>query len=165
MEIMSRIDHPNIVKLHRLFEDDSTYALVMELMTGGEVFDYIVDRDHLSEQEAAALIRPIIDAINYCHHLGIIHRDLKPENLLLSSKDPSKAVVKISDFGLARYLSTNSLAETSCGTIGYFAPEILGNKKYGHECDSWSIGVILYIMLCGYPPFWDDGRSTVVQKV
>mmetsp|Transcript_3179 Transcript_3179/g.3082 ORF Transcript_3179/g.3082 Transcript_3179/m.3082 type:complete len:108 (-) Transcript_3179:534-857(-) len=83
MEIMSRIDHPNIVKLHRLFEDDSTYALVMELMTGGEVFDYIVDRDHLSEQEAAALIRPIIDAINYCHHLGIIHRDLKVSSILL----------------------------------------------------------------------------------
>ena len=140
--------------------------LVLELMTGGEVFfkisliitlqlfDRIVEKEHYSELEAAETIRPVIDAIRYCHSMGIIHRDLKvvemilrslqPENLLYHTKD-DKSIIKIADFGLARFLQ-GDLATTACGTPGYVAPEILEGKGYGLEVDYWSIGVILYIL-------------------
>jgi len=108
------------------------------------MFDRIVDKEHYSEKEASDTIRPIIDAIKYCHDLGIIHRDIKPENLLYSSKD-DKGVVKISDFGLARFLN-NELATTACGTPGYVAPEVLQGVGYGKEVDIWSIGIVLYIL-------------------
>lgn len=116
----------------------------MEMMTGGEMFDRIVDKEHYSEKEASDSIRPIVDAIKYCHSLGIIHRDIKPENLLYSSKD-AHAVVKISDFGLARFIN-NELATTACGTPGYVAPEVLSGVGYGKEVDYWSIGIVLYIL-------------------
>jgi len=122
---MTQVDHPNIVKLYEIFEDESTYSLVMELMTGGELFDSILEKEYYSEREAAETIRPIIDAIKYCHSLNIIHRDIKPENLLYSSKNATTAIIKVSDFGLARYISNETLAGTTCGTPGYVAPEIL----------------------------------------
>jgi calcium/calmodulin-dependent protein kinase I len=119
------VDHPNIVKLFDVFEDLNSYSLVMELMTGGELFDTIIEKDHYSEKEASDTIRPIIDAINYCHSLNIIHRDIKPENLLYSNKNPATRIIKVSDFGLARFISAETLATTTCGTPGYVAPEIL----------------------------------------
>lgn len=125
IEILMHIDHPNIVKLSEVFEDKDHYYLVMELMTGGELFDTLVTRQQFTEREVSDIIRPIIDAINYCHQLSIIHRDIKPENLLFSSKDPHSRVIKVSDFGLARFISSESLAQTACGTPGYVAPEIL----------------------------------------
>mmetsp|Transcript_72698 Transcript_72698/g.109651 ORF Transcript_72698/g.109651 Transcript_72698/m.109651 type:complete len:102 (+) Transcript_72698:190-495(+) len=99
-----QIDHPNVVKLFEIFEDDDYLYMVLELMTGGELFVRIVDRDHFSEKEGAEIIKPIVDALNYCHSMGIAHRDLKPENLLYSSKDKD-AMIKISDFGLARFVN------------------------------------------------------------
>ncbi len=125
IEILMHIDHPNIVKLTDVFEDSDHYYLVMELMTGGELFDTLIYREEFSEKEVSDIIRPIIDAINYCHQLSIIHRDIKPENLLFSSKDPHTRVIKVTDFGLARFISSESLASTTCGTPGYVAPEIL----------------------------------------
>lgn len=113
------------MKLFEVYEDSGSYSLVMELMTGGELFDTILEKEHYSEKEASETIRPIIDAIGYCHSLNIIHRDIKPENLLYSSKNPSSRVIKVSDFGLARFISSETLATTTCGTPGYVAPEIL----------------------------------------
>lgn len=165
IDILTHVDHPNIVKLYEVYEDADNYSLVMELMTGGELFDVILEKEMYTEKEASETIRPIIDAINYCHSLNIIHRDIKPENLLYSSKDASSRIIKVSDFGLARFISLETLATTTCGTPGYVAPEILYQQPYGKECDYWSIGVVLYIMLCGFPPFYDEDNMVLFEKI
>jgi calcium/calmodulin-dependent protein kinase I len=110
IDILKQVDHPNIVKLIDVYEDSQTFSLVLELMTGGELFETILEKSSFSEQEAKELILPIVDAIKYCHSLGIVHRDIKPENLLFSSKDPSVAVIKVSDFGLARTIEEDQFA-------------------------------------------------------
>jgi len=114
-------------------------------MSGGELFDRIVEKDHYSEQEACNTILPVIDALKYCHSMGIVHRDLKPENLLYTTPDAS-AIIKVADFGLARFYD-DDIMTTACGTPGYVAPEILTGRGYSLEVDYWSVGVILYIML------------------
>mmetsp|Transcript_76222 Transcript_76222/g.105436 ORF Transcript_76222/g.105436 Transcript_76222/m.105436 type:complete len:211 (+) Transcript_76222:303-935(+) len=137
----------------------------MELMQGGELFDMLMDKEIFTEKEARDIIAPIIDAIKYCHSLDIIHRDIKPENLLLSSKDPELAQVKVADFGMARFVSVDTLAQTTCGTPGYVAPEILMQKPYGKECDFWSIGVVLYILLSGMPPFYHEDNFMLFEII
>lgn len=162
IDILKQVDHPNIVKLIDVYEDAKNFSLVMELMRGGELFDVLMEREQFSEKEARDIIAPIIDAINYLHSLGIIHRDIKPENLLFSSKDIETAVIKVADFGFARFVQEedkDGLATTVCGTPNYVAPEVLEQKPYGTPCDSWSIGVVLYILLCGCPPFSGDDEN------
>lgn len=144
VEILAQIDHPNVVKLYDTYDEESKFYLVMELMTGGELFDRIIEKEHYSEKEAADTLRPLVDAIRYCHSMGVAHRDLKPENLLYSSPDP-KAAIKISDFGLAKVIN-NEMMSTACGTPSYVAPEILVGKGYDMAIDFWSLGVILYIL-------------------
>ncbi len=134
-------------------------------MTGGELFDSILEKEFFSEKEAAEVLRPIVDAIKYCHTMNIIHRDIKPENLLYSSRDPAKAIIKVSDFGLARFIGPETLASTTCGTPGYVAPEILEQEKYNHTCDYWSIGIVMYILLCGFPPFYDEDSNVLFEKI
>lgn len=163
VEILSQMDHPNVVRLFEIFDDGDILYLVMELMSGGELFDRIVEKESYTEKEAAETIRPIVDAIRYCHEQGIVHRDLKPENLLYESTD-EKAIIKISDFGLARFVQ-GELATTACGTPGYVAPEIVEGKGYGKEVDYWSIGIILYIMLCGFPPFYDENNQELFKAI
>ena len=165
IDILTNIDHPNIVKLFEVYEDADHYSLVMELMTGGELFDSIIRKETYTEKEASETIRPIIDAIRYCHSMNIIHRDIKPENLLYSTEDPNTRMIKVSDFGLARFISLETLASTTCGTPGYVAPEILYQQRYGKECDYWSIGVVLYILLSGIPPFYDDDTLMLFEKI
>ena len=138
--------------------------LVMEIMTGGELFDRIVEKESYTEREAANTIRPIIDAIRYCHDMGVIHRDLKPENLLYETKD-DESVIKISDFGLARFLTQGDYASTACGTPGYVSPEIISGKGYGKEVDYWSIGIVAYILLCGFPPFYDEDNTALFEQI
>ena len=108
---------------------------------------------------------PIVDAIRYCHAQGIIHRDIKPENLLFSSKDMSKSVLKISDFGLARFVEEDVFATTTCGTPGYVAPEVLKQMPYKEPCDFWSVGVVLFILLSGSPPFYDEDNFELFEKI
>ena len=163
VEILSQMDHPNIVKLTEIFDQGEVLYLVMELMSGGEMFDRIVEKESYTEKEAALTIRPIVDAIRYCHDQDIIHRDLKPENLLYASSDET-ALIKISDFGLARFVQ-NEFATTACGTPGYLAPEIIEGQGYGKEVDYWSIGIILYIMLCGFPPFFEDDNQKLFEQI
>ena len=125
IDILKQMDHPNIVKLMDVFEDERHWCLVMELMLGGELFDQILEKEQFSETEARESCRQIIDVIGYCHQQGIAHRDIKPENLLLVSKEVGITSLKIADFGLARLLNEDSFASTTCGTPGYVAPEVL----------------------------------------
>jgi calcium/calmodulin-dependent protein kinase I len=110
---------------------------------------------------------PIFDAVIYCHERGIVHRDIKPENLLLTKKDVDQAIVKISDFGLARYIdpTQNALATTTCGTPGYVAPEVLIKKPYDHRCDYWSLAVVMFIMLSGTPPFYHEDNFELFELI
>lgn len=151
------MDHPNVLKIFEIFDEIDFIYLVLELLKGGELFDRIVEKENYSEKEAAETVRPIVDALRYCHSLGIIHRDLKPENLLYATNVDS-SIIKVTDFGLARFVE-NELATTACGTPNYVAPEIIAGKGYSKEVDLWSIGVIIYIMLCGFPPFYDDNNT------
>lgn len=164
IEVMKKVDHPNVIRLVAIFEDKSFIYLVMELVTGGELFDKIVEKGSYSEKEAAALVRKMVDAIAYLHDQGIAHRDLKPENLLLKTpKDITE--VKIADFGLSRMIDQAKMMQTACGTPGYVAPEVLQAQGYGFEVDMWSIGVITYILLCGFPPFYAEELPELFEQI
>ena len=130
-----------------------------------QLFDQIMQKERFTESEARDVIAPIFDALIYCHELGIIHRDIKPENLLFTSHDFSKAIIKVSDFGLARFIDGETLATTTCGTPGYVAPEVLEQRPYNEACDFWSVGVVLFILLSGTPPFYDEDNFALFEKI
>ncbi|XP_015259319.1 PREDICTED: calcium/calmodulin-dependent protein kinase type IV isoform X2 [Cyprinodon variegatus] len=152
--VLLRLSHPNIIQLKEIFETDTDIALVLELVTGGELFDRIVERGYYSERDAAHVIKQILEAVAYLHGNGVVHRDLKPENLLYADLSLD-APLKIADFGLSKIIDDQVTMKTVCGTPGYCAPEILRGNAYGPEVDMWSVGVILYILLCGFEPFFD----------
>ncbi|KAH7484847.1 hypothetical protein PRIC1_004165 [Phytophthora ramorum] len=163
--ILKQMNHPNIMILHDFFVEEKFYYLVTEFMEGGELFDRIVEKSYYNEREARDLVKLLLEAIKYCHDANIVHRDLKPENLLLTSKDDD-ASIKLADFGFAKRIEFDSEGlVTACGTPGYVAPEILEGKPYGKTVDIWSIGVITYILLCGYPPFHDDNHNALFKKI
>jgi len=167
--LLKEVHHPNIIELVEVHEDQKYLHLITELCTGGELFDRIIektqsDEGHFSERDAANLVRCILDAIAYCHDVkGIVHRDLKPENFLFSTKSED-AVIKIIDFGLSRHDTATKIMNTKVGTPYYVAPEVL-NREYTKSCDIWSIGVITYILLCGYPPFYGDTDNQIFDSV
>merc|ERR1719399_792968 len=159
------MDHPNIVKLYESFADHRNIYLVMELCGGGELFDRIIDAGHFTEQGAANLMQQILRAMYYMHDNQICHRDLKPENFLFATKDPiEKNYLKIIDFGLACKFSPDQVLTTKAGTPYYVAPQVLAGK-YDHASDLWSLGVIMYVVLCGYPPFYGETDADVLAKV
>ncbi|PKI35282.1 hypothetical protein CRG98_044296, partial [Punica granatum] len=153
IQIMHHISgNPNVISIKGAYEDSEAVHAVMELCSGGELFDRIVSRGHYSEKKAANLARTIVSAVEACHSLGVIHRDLKPENLLFVDEkedSPLKAI----DFGLSVFFKPGDVFTDVMGSSFYVAPEIL-QKRYGPEADVWSAGVIIYILLCGVPPFW-----------
>jgi len=166
IQIMKQLDHPNILKLFEVYEDDESFYLVMELVKGKELFDKIVERGMYSERDAANIIAQVVSAVEYLHENGIAHRDLKPENLLVEGEeDDSK--VKIADFGFAKSFGGEAGEQlmTSCGSPGYVAPEILTAESYDKSVDMWSVGVILYILLSGYPPFYADSAPALFKKI
>jgi len=138
--------------------------IIMEVMSGGELFDRIVEKECYNEAEARKAFKDMLMAIKYLHEKGIVHRDLKPENLLYASKEDD-AVLKLADFGLAHILKDNQLLSSACGTPGYVAPEVLAKKGYGKEVDMWGLGVILYILLSGCPPFYHEDHSELFQAI
>jgi calcium/calmodulin-dependent protein kinase I len=135
----------------------------MELVLGKELFDKIVERGQYSERDASNIVRQIVAAVDYLHSNGIAHRDLKPENLL-SAGDNDKEVIKIADFGFSKNFGEEKLM-TSCGSPGYVAPEVLTSESYDKSVDMWSVGVIIYILLCGYPPFYADNAPALFKKI
>ncbi|XP_014675099.1 PREDICTED: calcium/calmodulin-dependent protein kinase type 1-like [Priapulus caudatus] len=135
----------------------------MELVTGGELFDRIVEKGNYTEKDASDLIRQVLEAVDYMHIQGVVHRDLKPENLLYFSADEDSKIM-ISDFGLSK-MEDSGIMATACGTPGYVAPEVLAQKPYGKAVDVWSIGVIAYILLCGYPPFYDEDDANLFAQI
>eukprot|EP01102_Stenamoeba_stenopodia_P014000 TRINITY_DN4611_c0_g1_i2.p1 TRINITY_DN4611_c0_g1~~TRINITY_DN4611_c0_g1_i2.p1 ORF type:complete len:339 (-),score=95.45 TRINITY_DN4611_c0_g1_i2:253-1269(-) len=163
IKIMKKIDHPNILKLYDVYVEGSDFYLVMELVPGKELFERIIEKGQYSEKHASIIIRQILSAVDYLHGNGIAHRDLKPENLL-SSGDGDEEVVKIIDFGLSKKFGDEKLV-TSVGSPGYVAPEVLTDDSYDKSVDMWSVGVILYILLSGYPPFFGDTSSELFKKI
>lgn len=166
--VLQRVRHPHVLRLVEVFETRAEMYVVTELLTGGELFDRIMAEGVFSEQKASRLVTNLVEGVAYLHRQGIVHRDLKPENLLLASEDPGS--VRIADFGLSTILSMEQqhggeLLHTACGTPGYVAPEIIAHEGYTAAVDMWSVGVIIYILLCGFPPFYGDSESEVFAKV
>ncbi|PSN42680.1 Calcium/calmodulin-dependent protein kinase type IV [Blattella germanica] len=201
--ILLKLRHPHIIQLREVFETRTEIQLILELVTGGELFERIVERGQYSEHDAAEAVRQILSALQYLHAHGVVHRDLKPENLLYESEHEDSHL-KLADFGLSKILHRGDFTmNTLCGTIGYCdikeskqkihnihsillysyllchgmyinifsslsiaAPEILLNKEYDASVDLWSLGVVTYIMLCGFEPFWDDtGEMAVCRRI
>ncbi|XP_035246295.1 calcium/calmodulin-dependent protein kinase type II subunit beta isoform X10 [Anguilla anguilla] len=159
------LKHPNIVRLHDSISEEGFHYLLFDLVTGGELFEDIVAREYYSEADASHCIHQILDSVNHIHLHDIVHRDLKPENLLLASKCKN-AAVKLADFGLAIEVQGDQQAWFGfAGTPGYLSPEVLRKEAYGKPVDIWACGVILYILLVGYPPFWDEDQHKLYQQI
>jgi len=176
--ICRKLQHPNIVRLHDSIQEESFHYLVFDLVTGGELFEDIVAREFYSEADASHCIQQILESVNHCHSNGVVHRDLKPENLILSEKPKSQpenlllasktkgAAVKLADFGLAIEVQGDQQAWFGfAGTPGYLSPEVLKKEPYGKPVDIWACGVILYILLVGYPPFWDEDQHRLYAQI
>jgi len=164
VSIMQKVNHPGCVRMFELFETSKKLYMVLELLRGGELFDRIVQKRHFSEKDAANVIKEVVQAIQYLHSIGVVHRDLKPENLLYATREET-SIIKLTDFGLAKFTVNQVKMATACGTPGYVAPEILMSLKYGPEVDLWSVGVILYILLCGFPPFFDENTANLYRAI
>ncbi|KAI5668226.1 hypothetical protein M9H77_18079 [Catharanthus roseus] len=164
IQIMHHLsEHPNVVRIKGTYEDNVFVHIVMELCRGGELFDRIVRKGHYSERKAAQLMKTIISVVEACHSLGVMHRDLKPENFLFDSEDED-AKLKATDFGLSVFYKPGQYLSDVVGSPYYVAPEVL-HKYYGPETDVWSAGVILYILLCGVPPFWAETDSGIFKQI
>ncbi|KAK2496931.1 hypothetical protein MC885_019115 [Smutsia gigantea] len=157
-DVLGTIKHPNIVALDDIYESGGHLYLIMQLVSGGELFDRIVEKGFYTERDASRLIFQVLDAVKYLHDLGI------PENLLYYSLDEDSKIM-ISDFGLSKMEDPGSVLSTACGTPGYVAPEVLAQKPYSKAVDCWSIGVIAYILLCGYPPFYDENDAKLFEQI
>uniref|UniRef100_A0A674B676 calcium/calmodulin-dependent protein kinase n=1 Tax=Salmo trutta TaxID=8032 RepID=A0A674B676_SALTR len=159
------LKHPNIVRLHESISEEGFHYLVFDLVTGGELFEDIVAREYYSEADASQCINQILESVHHMHQHDIVHRDLKPENLLLASKLKG-AAVKLADFGLAIDVQGDEQAWFGfAGTPGYLSPEVLRKDPYGKPVDIWACGVVLYILLVGYPPFWDEDQHKLYQQI
>ena len=154
---------PGVVELKGAYEDKSNVHLVMELCAGGELFDRIIAKGHYTERAAASLLRTIVEIVHTCHSMGVIHRDLKPENFLLLSKDEN-APLKATDFGLSVFFKEGEVFRDIVGSAYYIAPEVL-KRSYGPEADIWSVGVIVYILLSGVPPFWAGKLLSLTSSI
>lgn len=163
VEILRKLDHPNIIKIYEFYQDSKFFYIVTELCTGGELFDKITKMSHFDEQLAAETMKQILSAVVYCHKFKIVHRDLKPENVLLES-EKEDSLLKVIDFGTSKEFNPSTKMNQKFGTPYYIAPEVL-KRRYDEKCDVWSCGVILYIVLCGYPPFNGASDKIIMEKV
>ncbi|KAJ3107161.1 Protein kinase [Phlyctochytrium bullatum] len=161
IQYLKQLRHPHIIKLYEVITTPTDIILVIEY-AGGELFNYIVERGRMTEDDSRRFFQQIICAVEYCHEHKIVHRDLKPENVLLDDWNQ----VKIGDFGLSNIMADGDFLKTSCGSPNYAAPEVISGRLYeGPEVDVWSCGVILYVMLCGRLPFDDDYIPNLFKKI
>jgi len=163
IDIMRRVNHKNILKLFDVFDSEEFIYIVTEFVSGGELFDQIVQTGGLPESRAAPIIKQIVSAVRHLHTLNIVHRDVKPENILLT--DDEHTQVKLCDFGLANVLYEDTLLETACGSAEYVAPEVLQCKPYDNAVDLWSIGVTTYIVLSSNFPFYAKSDHQLFEKI
>jgi len=167
-DILGRISHPNVVKIHEIFESPTNLYIVMELVEGGDLFDRIVSKGHFTEETTLRLTKELLEALHYLHTTPhVAHRDLKPENLLLANKSMD-APLKLTDFGMSKVYQNSDKKDTMstrCGTPGYVAPEVISKMPYTEKVDLWSVGVVVYIMLCGRPPFYGENDVAVMRKI
>jgi len=164
IKIMKKLKHPHILPLIEVFENKDYIFLVLELVTGGELFDKIVERGNYSEKDASTIVRQILEAVAYLHSQGVVHRDLKPENLLCST-ERDHIHIYVADFGLSRVFHDREQLNTYCGSPEYVAPEVLACIPYEKAVDLWSVGVITYILLTGFLPFYDKNHSVLFEKI
>jgi serine/threonine protein kinase len=166
IDILSKVDHENIVRMHAIFDTEEHLFIVMELMEGGELYEEIIQRSVFSEKDSAVIVKQLLEALTYLHAQGIVHRDLKLENLLLHKK--GELTVKLADFGLSRLFKPGSQMYTACGTPFYVAPDILlatDESGYGPNVDMWAVGVLLYILLSGRLPFSGDNDDDLFRAI
>eukprot|EP00511_Aplanochytrium_stocchinoi_P007376 CAMPEP_0204831178 /NCGR_PEP_ID=MMETSP1346-20131115/10058_1 /ASSEMBLY_ACC=CAM_ASM_000771 /TAXON_ID=215587 /ORGANISM="Aplanochytrium stocchinoi, Strain GSBS06" /LENGTH=411 /DNA_ID=CAMNT_0051961999 /DNA_START=576 /DNA_END=1811 /DNA_ORIENTATION=+ len=162
-EILKNLDHPNIIRIYEYFENAGNFYVIMDLCNGGELFYEIATRQEFTERDASLLIRQLLSCVSYCHNQNLVHRDLKPENIMLEkSKELDK--IKLIDFGQACRFIPGEVLTDRLGTPYYVAPEVL-KQSYDFKCDLWSIGVITFVLLCGYPPFDGNDNETIFRKV
>lgn len=166
ISILKSLDHPNLLIFYEFCQDPTRFYIVTELLEGGELFARIVEREFYSEMDAQAVLRSLASALHYIHTRKIVHRDLKPENILLASREDD-AAIKLADFGFAKQQmdDVNPSLTTALGTANYIAPEILMRKPYDDKVDLWAFGVIMYVLLCGYPPFHDENQARMFEKI
>lgn len=165
IEILSKMDHPNIVKIYEYFVDEYNFYVISEFVSGGELYETIATWKNFSENKAAFIMNQILSAVFYLHSYKIVHRDLKPENIMVEKiEDPEQISIKLIDFGTCNYLEPGKFLDMMVGTPYYIAPEVL-NNKYNHKCDVWSCGVILYVLLSGNPPFYGNDADEVFAAV
>ena len=163
VSILSKLTHPNIMEIYEFYDDKANFYIVSELCKGGELFDKITEKGTFSEKEACPIMLQLVSAICYSHSNNIVHRDIKPENIMLENKDGSP-LIKLIDWGGARYFSKTKKMSTIKGTPYYIAPEVI-KEVYDEKCDIWSLGVIFYVLLCGYPPFNGDTDVEIMGNV
>jgi calcium-dependent protein kinase len=164
IEIMTSLDHPNILKILEYFMDDNYYYIVTELITGGELFDHVAQLKNFSEVKACMIMEQLFSAVNYLHHRGIVHRDIKLENIMVEKSDKDNIQIKIIDFGASNFFKKNMGLKMKIGTPYYIAPDVL-KKNYSYKCDMWSCGVLMFILLSGYPPFDGKTDQEIMDKV
>lgn len=163
VKILHQLNHPNIIKFFNMYEDEVNFYLCFEKLSGGELFDRISKKKSYTELEARNVCKAILSAIKYCHDLDVVHRDLKPENLLMLDEHDDTNV-KLIDFGFAAEASGLTL-EGLLGTPIYMAPEIYRREKYGKPVDMWAFGVIVYVLLCGYAPFYHEKKEALINFI
>jgi len=164
IQVLRQLDHPHILKLYEFYQDKKNYYIIMELCTGGELFDKIVELNGFTEKEATYIMKQLLSAIRYAHNHKIVHRDLKPENILLDTHSDGTYDVKIIDWGTAKTFDPSGKMTERFGTAYYIAPEVL-KREYNEKCDMWSIGVVLYVLLSGTPPFPGNNDKEILKAV